>query len=123
MPILKNLIVSLIVLLLLTYGRVEANHEQKMKANDGGQSSGIAKMGKNSLWGGLCRKVPVGIETEFVQEGLWDLLCSLQLCATRNLRQSTPLPVLLCHDYAWRKAQMSLKLAKKTSMCSYVVYG
>ncbi|CAA0816674.1 Gibberellin-regulated protein 1 [Striga hermonthica] len=43
MPILKNLIVSLIVLVLLSYGLVEANHEQKMKANDGGQSPGIAK--------------------------------------------------------------------------------
>lgn len=61
------------------------------------------------LWRSMWCQVSVILEAESVQEGMWNLLCPLQLCSSGHLRQPWCLPLLRQHDHSWQQTQVSLK--------------
>lgn len=60
------------------------------------------------LWECLCSKMQAIKQAKSLQEGLWNLLCSMQLRAPGHLRALRGLPVLRFPHYTWQQAQMPM---------------
>ncbi|GFP79947.1 gibberellin-regulated protein 14 [Phtheirospermum japonicum] len=51
------------------------------------------------------------LKAEFVCEGMWNMLCEVQVCAPRDLRQQRNVwEMLYRHDHTWKQVQVPLIL-------------